>query len=71
MTQFNILKYYFDQKVIFYKFNIMKLVLKSLLTGTIGLPTVMWHGMGDHAESNAMRHIAHMIKGEFYIQPDL
>ena len=43
----------------------MKLILKTLITGTIGLPTVMWHGMGDHAESNAMHHIKKMILGKF------
>ena len=43
----------------------MKLILKTLVTGAIGLPTVMWHGMGDHAESNAMRHIKKMILGRF------
>ena len=43
----------------------MKLILKTLITGTIGVPTVMWHGMGDHAESNAMHHIKKMILGKF------
>ena len=43
----------------------MKLILKTLITGAIGLPTVMWHGMGDHAESNAMHHIKKMILGKF------
>ena len=42
----------------------MKLILKTLVTGAIGLPTVMWHGMGDHAESNAMHHIKKMILGK-------
>jgi len=46
-------------------FKIMKLILKTLITGTIGVPTVMWHGMGDHAESNAMHHIKKMILGKF------
>ena len=44
----------------------MKLILKTLVTGAIGLPTVMWHGMGDHAESNAMHHIKKMILGKFF-----
>ena len=42
----------------------MKFILKTLVTGAIGLPTVMWHGMGDHAESNAMHHIKKMILGK-------
>ena len=46
-------------------FKIMKLILKTLITGTIGVPTVMWHGMGDHTESNAMHHIKKMILGKF------
>ena len=44
----------------------MKLILKTLVTGSIGLPTVMWHGMGDHAESNAMHHIKKMILGKCF-----
>ena len=44
----------------------MKLILKTLVTGAIGLPTVMWHGMGDHAESNAMHHIKKMILGKSF-----